>query len=872
MQGTAFGCVLLSCLACAITAEAATTTPLSQDESTEWIRYTVPLPKEIEITGEVVVPGDDVAIVFEAGELLVERAAAELREAISGSPDPIEVPDPQWTINLQVGGAQAAALQAYPNADQACLILSDSVQGTLDLIALAPHGVYYASKTVQQLIKGRNPGAQVTIPIVTATDWPDMADRGLWGVDASYHLRWLSDRKMDYMEQIASVYCEGVDQMTCSMASYKQIMLDDGPAYGFNPVPAVPHLNSMASKGVFDAYPDLYARGNNADPEAACYLRPQIFDVVGGWIKCCAGMNNVTEVAVWMTENLHQNTGCECDDAPLPPYGCRYGNRDLLELQAILNGYEQAKLQYPNLRLRILSGNETEASNSQILAALPDDITFTYYHSLYTYHARETNMIPSYLKTAGESGQLTGICPSLSASVIADIISPFSGAQFIRYRMNEYASKSVSALMGYPIPRVFYYELNVEAAADWSWNATGRTAREFALSFAVRRGLSDPEMFADWSDAHGPVAWDVYGSAWPVDEMRGSDNVPVDLVNGTLPPLGTTGVYPKPWGDIKTEQQLNDDVAAAAQAVTMASQIGVSQFLQESLVVQGYINSLKALYELKQRVQPGGVIDPQDHEEANQYFNMYVNSLAQARSAVVAWEDTVRSGSSLMGATTALLISMINEMTDAIDDCPNDDNKLMPGICGCGVPDTDTDDDGTADCNDNCPLVANPDQLDTDGDGLGDACDNCPAVANPDQLDTDGDGLGDVCDPDDDDDGVPDGEDNCPISPNTDQADSDGDGVGDVCDACPGTIPGIAVDASGCPLVVVADFDRDGDVDQEDFGHFQRCLTGPAIPITDPDCLDANLDGDSDVDQDDCAIFQGCMSGANVPADPACAG
>ena len=27
----------------------------------------------------------------------------------------------------------------------------------------------------------------------------------------------------------------------------------------------------------------------------------------------------------------------------------------------------------------------------------------------------------------------------------------------------------------------------------------------------------------------------------------------------------------------------------------------------------------------------------------------------------------------------------------------------MPGICGCGVSDVDSDSDGTADCNDNCP-------------------------------------------------------------------------------------------------------------------------------------------------------------------------
>jgi hypothetical protein len=80
------------------------------------------------------------------------------------------------------------------------------------------------------------------------------------------------------------------------------------------------------------------------------------------------------------------------------------------------------------------------------------------------------------------------------------------------------------------------------------------------------------------------------------------------------------------------------------------------------------------------------------------------------------------------------------------------------------------------------------------------------------------------------------------------------------------------VDAEGCPPLVAPDLDRDGDVDQEDFGSFQRCLSGMSILQNEPTCAAARLDTDGDVDGYDMALLLGCLSGPDVPVEPDCAG
>lgn len=110
---------------------------------------------------------------------------------------------------------------------------------------------------------------------------------------------------------------------------------------------------------------------------------------------------------------------------------------------------------------------------------------------------------------------------------------------------------------------------------------------------------------------------------------------------------------------------------------------------------------------------------------------------------------TLRLGS-LSGAALCLaLLGACNEGSGA-DPCTGDDDCAAGATCvdgSCEDPGggcTSDDECGESQtCNADGACVGSPG--DVDGDGIADEDDNCPRVANPDQVDSDGDGVGDAC-------------------------------------------------------------------------------------------------------------------------------
>ena len=110
--------------------------------------------------------------------------------------------------------------------------------------------------------------------------------------------------------------------------------------------------------------------------------------------------------------------------------------------------------------------------------------------------------------------------------------------------------------------------------------------------------------------------------------------------------------------------------------------------------------------------------------------------------------------------------------------------------CGVGLQSEKNKDGAECTTSDDCEeglecrnfICTSPSSADTDSDGIANEDDNCPDAANPNQTNSDLDAEGDACDTDDDNDGVLDDDDNCVTIANADQRDRDGDGLGDACD------------------------------------------------------------------------------------------
>lgn len=603
-------------LAVALPSLAAAAGSVTADEARLWVRHVIPLPKEIVIPSAVTVPTAEVAILVRPGATDVELSAAEVIADAVG----VEVgsgPAPQGAFVIRLGVAEPGTggteqLAELPNSDQAYLI-SPVGETQLLLSALTGRGVYHGARTLAALLKARAGDGTVTIPLARVRDWPDIAERGLWGGNATRDIEWMSAHKMNLVESHVRL---GVDEEGKGVAQISQDMVDLGRRNALNVVPIITHLEQIAGTGIFTALPqtagqgdpDRWARIGHVRP--ACWSHPDTVRVLGDWMVALASQEGVTDLCPWLSENAVK---CECDR-------CAEQDQFALETAAILAGYERAKQVNPELGLRILLTQGSYRSNEVVLSMLPPGVGATYYDGGRTYDSSREPMIYPLLEEWAAQGNRLGCYPQLTASW--RIVCPWSGPQFIKYRMTEFVDKGLGILCGYATPNNRLYDFNVAAAAEWSWNARGRDEREFAAAWATTRGLADPEAAADWAVMLGPVGWDVYGSRVPYSAFFGAA---ANMIRNRAQPALGQGMFRY----FPTEQRFTDNLEICARAREIAERLEAPALIAETQVIEGYTRMLHTMYRMAMVLSAGEPPTDAQREALNDW--MFDLSLAGMR-------------------------------------------------------------------------------------------------------------------------------------------------------------------------------------------------------------------------------------------------
>jgi len=582
--------------------------------SRDWSKWVIPRPRKMDIprAGGVALSPDEIFLTMpRLNDPLLETAGRLLRRFARGSRGF------QVRLTLTDGNCPEKlrlAIRDLRNRDQAYAIKPFVERGRMTGLILAantPLGLLYAARTLDQLVAiPERPDQKIELPEATIVDWPDLAERGEWGGNAAQDLAWLAERKLNIIEVHPKL---GFNADGSPSADLDRDLLAQGSRVGVRIVPIILHLEQLAGTGLFRHHPETAATPDPSKPlptdyrPGVCFSNPKTVELLAGWMRLLLDLPGVSEVDVWLSE---MESGCFCPD-------CRGQNPFVLETRGIINAFEKARPGRPRASLRILLTQASYDSNDRILEAVRPDTKVIYYDGGRTYDSSHRPMITPLLAGYARSRWL-GIYPQLTNSWRT--VFPFSGPQFILARMQEFVGKGLASMIGYATPSNRYYDFNITAAAEWSWSSRGRSVREFAEAYAMRRGIPQPTKFAEWLEKAGNVGWQLAGSRSVERLIFGTGGQ--SLVDGRIQP-GSSADFLKSLkfgGDLFTEfadeKEFGESLVQARIGHRLAQEAGDPRVTDESECVLGTMEFLEALKEAAGAWQAAGAPDKAALERA----------------------------------------------------------------------------------------------------------------------------------------------------------------------------------------------------------------------------------------------------------------
>jgi hypothetical protein len=245
-------------------------------------------------------------------------------------------------------------------------------------------------------------------------------------------------------------------------------------------------------------------------------------------------------------------------------------------------------------------------------------------------------MIYPLLEEYAAKDHWLGCYPQLTPSF--RIISPWSCPKFIRFRMTEFFDKKLSCLVGYVVPDNKLYDLNVTAAAEWSWNVYGRDEKEFTIAWATRNGFARPKGVAEWALKLGKVAWDLYGAGFVEQYLFFPDTIVEFILAGSKPIFGQGFLT-----YIKDEQHLRQNIETCREALRLADQIGSPEIVAETKAVCSYYEIVHRLCRIKAFLVEGDALYSNDQRKLQKELNRLTLAGVQNIDALRDWERSAAS-------------------------------------------------------------------------------------------------------------------------------------------------------------------------------------------------------------------------------------
>jgi len=495
------------------------TRPLSSEEMTRIKRFLHPMPQELRLS--------DFSYEFSPGECGIKTSPAasllekQMIDDFKGRwrnkyGSELKDNDRKLTIVAGVfnnssvlqktaakGVFDAKYLSECKNSEQAYVLTTVS-EGETIIVYIAANdnkGLYYGLLTFEQLLNALSNGKKLVLPHCRIVDWPDVRGRGSWvglgGVHAKNidacekRIKDFSELKLNMIEALI-LYPNKLDKHGDIQVAWKfpKKIINLGKLCAVDVFPSTGHLPSHLKRQpvMKKKFPNTLGVNSAGEQKGLimCLSQPGTREYLTEYMVAIAKQFDLA--GVWMSEVEGPTGVCHCKE-------CKGDLRKAFvkETRLLMEAYRKAKKINPKFRIILALTQGSYPHHFEMLKYIPKEVVLDFYSGIMTYRTtfQKYNLPPS-IQEIQRMGYKIGSIPS-PVPWATNIFGPFQTPQYLRLLCGEAEDRGLEFVDAFLWPNPFFYELNSEAMAEFLWNSNGRTAKEFTVAWATRKGLKAPD-------------------------------------------------------------------------------------------------------------------------------------------------------------------------------------------------------------------------------------------------------------------------------------------------------------------------------------------------------------------------------------------